>query len=202
MAVKQAPWNHNIHYHRVILDAVPAGCARALDVGCGEGLLTAELSRSCGSVTGIDLDQPSISEARQYETKDGIDFVLGDFLSYPFEPASFDLIASVAALHHMDMDVALTRMEQLLRPGGVLAVVGLARSDGPTDLVRDLSAVVAHRVLKARKGYWEHSAPIVWPPPESYGSVQQIAGKVLPNVNYRRHLLWRYSLIWTKAPPD
>jgi hypothetical protein len=37
-AVSDRPrrWNHNLHYHRVILDAVPAGCRRSLDVGCGE----------------------------------------------------------------------------------------------------------------------------------------------------------------------
>ena len=37
------PWNHNIHYHRLILDAVPPGARRALDVGCGEGTLARQL---------------------------------------------------------------------------------------------------------------------------------------------------------------
>ncbi|MEZ0075689.1 hypothetical protein [Planotetraspora sp. GP83] len=32
-------WNHNVRYHRVVLDAVPYGCDTALDVGCGDGLL-------------------------------------------------------------------------------------------------------------------------------------------------------------------
>jgi hypothetical protein len=36
-------WNHDIHYHPVVLAAVPEGCRRALDVGCGEGQLTREL---------------------------------------------------------------------------------------------------------------------------------------------------------------
>ncbi|MGH3885786.1 MAG: hypothetical protein ACRDSZ_04310 [Pseudonocardiaceae bacterium] len=30
-------WNHNLHYHSMILNAVADGSARALDVGCGEG---------------------------------------------------------------------------------------------------------------------------------------------------------------------
>jgi 2-polyprenyl-3-methyl-5-hydroxy-6-metoxy-1,4-benzoquinol methylase len=34
---------HNIHYHRLILRAVPAGARRGLDVGCGEGTLAREL---------------------------------------------------------------------------------------------------------------------------------------------------------------
>jgi len=32
-------WNHNIHYHRRILGAIPENAQRALDVGCGEGML-------------------------------------------------------------------------------------------------------------------------------------------------------------------
>lgn len=36
-------WNHNLHYHSVILNAVPDGTTRALDVGCGEGTLARQL---------------------------------------------------------------------------------------------------------------------------------------------------------------
>ena len=36
-------WNHNIHYHGVILKEVLEGVRMALDVGCGNGLLTREL---------------------------------------------------------------------------------------------------------------------------------------------------------------
>ncbi|MBT2225388.1 AMP-binding protein [Nonomuraea sp. NEAU-A123] len=37
-------WNHNVHYQRLVLDAIPDGCEHALDVGCGDGLLAAELA--------------------------------------------------------------------------------------------------------------------------------------------------------------
>ena len=36
-------WNHNIHCHGVILKEVLEGVRMALDVGCGNGLLTREL---------------------------------------------------------------------------------------------------------------------------------------------------------------
>lgn len=49
-------------------------------------------------------------------------------MNHPLEPASFDFIASVASLHHMDVAAALVRMRSLLRPGGRLVVIGLARS--------------------------------------------------------------------------
>ena len=60
------PWSHNIHYHSVILDAVPADCARALDVGCGQGALTRRLRTRVPEVTGIDRDQRSIELARTH----------------------------------------------------------------------------------------------------------------------------------------
>ena len=40
--------------------------------------------------------------------------------------------------------------------------------------------------------------PIVWPPPLSYRQMRHIAAVRLPGVQYRRHVLWRYSLRWTK----
>jgi 2-polyprenyl-3-methyl-5-hydroxy-6-metoxy-1,4-benzoquinol methylase len=46
--------------HPLILDAVPDGARRALDVGCDEGTLTRELRRRVPEVTGIDLDETSI----------------------------------------------------------------------------------------------------------------------------------------------
>ena len=46
-------WNHNTHYYPLVLAAVPDGCRRALDVGCGEGLLTRELAVRVPEVVGI-----------------------------------------------------------------------------------------------------------------------------------------------------
>lgn len=48
------------------------------------------------------------------------------------------------------------------------------------------------------KGYWEQPSPTVWPPPHSYREIRALATKALPGMNYRRHLLWRYSLVWVK----
>jgi SAM-dependent methyltransferase len=191
-------WNHNLHYHPVILNAVPDGCGRALDVGCGEGILARELRRVVPHVSAIDLDEPSIDLARRHPAAAAIDYLLGDFLTYPFEPASFDFIASVAALHHMDATVALERMRHLLRPGGRLVVIGLARGRYPADLARDAAATLVDLVHRATRIYWDHSAPTVWPPPETFVGMRRLAVELLPGVRYRRHLLWRYSLTWTK----
>lgn len=201
--MKTNRWNHNLHHHPLILAAAPAECARALDIGCGVGVLTRELRSVSQRVVGIDLDSASIELARA-EGGEGVEYVLGDFLEHSFEPASFDLVASVAALHHMDAEIALTRMAGLVRPGGALVVIGLARSRRLADFALDVAGAVATRVHTRILGklYWEHSAPTVWPPPHSYAELRRTALRLLPGVVYRRHLLWRYSLVWTRPRRD
>jgi 2-polyprenyl-3-methyl-5-hydroxy-6-metoxy-1,4-benzoquinol methylase len=101
----QTPWNHNLHYHGVILRSIPANCRRALDVGCGQGLLARRIASHCG-------------EQR-------IAFLEGDVVTEAFSANSFDLITAVATLHHLPLRPALERFRDLLKPGGVLAFIGL-----------------------------------------------------------------------------
>jgi 2-polyprenyl-3-methyl-5-hydroxy-6-metoxy-1,4-benzoquinol methylase len=191
-------WNHNIHYQPVVLDALPAGCERVLDVGCGEGMLALAMSRQVGHVTGIDLHAPTVELARQHAAAGNIDYVVGDVLTHPFEPGSFDAVTSIAVVHHIGLEPGLERMAQLVRPGGRLVVIGLAATRTPIDLGFDLAGAVATRLHKRTKTYWETAAPKVWPIPHGWGHARRTARRILPGVRYRRHLLWRYSLVWTK----
>jgi SAM-dependent methyltransferase len=207
-AASPEPWSHNLHYHRVILKAMPPRCARALDVGCGTGALTRSLRRYVPHVTGIDRDERSIEFAHAHPGGSGIGYLRGDFLATSFEPGSLDLVTSIASLHHMDAEVALRRMSGLLRPGGVLAVVGLARDSTPADLARAVPAVIGTRLHGAASGWRRRAAgrppaatyqpPVVWPPPLTYREMRRLAARVLVGARYRRHLYWRYSLVWDK----
>ncbi len=191
----------------MIVDAIPGGCERALDVGCGTGALTRRLKYLVPHVTGIDRDERSIQLARAHPGATGIWYLHADFLATSFEPASLDLVTSIASLHHMDARAALRRMSDLLRPGGVLAVVGLARASSPADLAREIPAVIGtqlHRVASAirqrRAGgpATAYQPPVIWPPPLTYRDMRRLAADVLPGARYRHHLYWRYSLVWTK----
>ena len=199
MVTDEERWNVNIQHRWVILDAIPSGCRRALDVGCGDGLLTRQLHR-CGipHVTGIDLHQPSIDAATSHPIGDRITYIGGDVLTWPFEPGSFDLVTAVASLHHMNTTTILTRLRDWVSPGGVLAAVGLARPDLPVDLPRDLLGLVFSSIYKRTKPIQEQTSPIVWPPPDRYATTRRTASDLLPGVQWRRHLLMRYSLVWTK----
>jgi len=71
---------------------------RVIDVGCGSGATSVAFAREvapAGHVLGIDVSEPMLARARQAAPKDlPVDFVLADATIYPFEPASFDVLAS------------------------------------------------------------------------------------------------------------
>ncbi|QLY33583.1 class I SAM-dependent methyltransferase [Nocardia huaxiensis] len=190
-------WNHNIHYHGLLAEAV-ADAGQVLDIGCGEGMLARRLRAQGSEVTGIDLHEPSLERARAQSPDGGITYLNADFLTYPFPPESFDGIVSVAALHHMDTTAALTHMRDLLRPGGTLAVVGLTRDAFPRDLPYVAAAWAATIWQRLVHSQWEHASPVAWPPPETFPEFRDLATNLLPGSRVRRHVLWRYSLLWTK----
>lgn len=189
-------WNHNLHYHSVVLEKLPQPCRRVLDVGCGEGMLLRELAAPGRCIIGIDRDASSIALARQHDLD--AEYVCADFLAHPFDDGAFDAVVSVAALHHMEAETALHRMSDLLRPGGSLIVIGCARSEMPRDIPYELAAVVANKWISRSRTHWQHSAPTSWPPRQTYRDMRRIAVRTLPGSKFRRHLLWRYSICWTK----
>lgn len=193
-------WNHNVAYHAVVVQALSSRAEKVLDVGTGDGLLAQELTSLGHDVSAIDADTATIARAQSQANGSRIEFVLGDFMTYPFEPESFDAVVSIAALHHMPEQEALERMAALTRPGGTVVVVGLARSRFPGDLPWDLAGGMLTRLRRRRHGgYLEVRAPTVWPPPSTYRQIRRISSVALPNRRFRRCVLWRYSVVWTKG---
>jgi len=192
-------WNHNVHYQPVILRAVPPRCGSALDVGCGDGLLACRLAERCTEVTGIDRDDRMIALAReQAQAREGhTTFVAADFLTHPLAEASFDFVCANTSLHHMDFAAALTKMVRVLRPGGRLAVIGLASDRSLADFVASAAGVPVNLFYRAVYHAGNSGAPIK-DPDMTWGQVRATANTLLPGVRYHRQLLWRYSLLWRK----
>lgn len=162
--------------------------------------MTRQLSLRCSSVVGIDPHEPSIVTARSESFEKNVSFVVGDIMSFPFEPGSFGLVVSVAALHHMDAETGLRRMADLLAPGGQLGIVGIGRSSYPRDLPRDVLAGLATQIYQRANNVtaWAHSAPMVWPPPLTDHQMKQLSQCVLPGSVFRRRLHGRHTITWTK----
>ena len=99
---------------------------RVIDIGCGSGATTIAFAREVapsGHVLGVDISGPMLERARQSAPKDlPIDFVLADATVYPFEPASFDVLASrFGVMFFADPALSFANMRKALRPSGRLA---------------------------------------------------------------------------------
>jgi 2-polyprenyl-3-methyl-5-hydroxy-6-metoxy-1,4-benzoquinol methylase len=189
-------WNVNIHYDARLAACVPATARSVLDVGCGDGFLAARLAGRVPLVVAIDVDAPVLGRARARFPDATVSWCHGDVLTHPLEAGSFDAVVSNAALHHLgDSRAALLRLGQLVRPGGVLAVVGFARMQW-RDWPWAVAAFVARGIAIRVRPKWEHTAPTVWPPPDTYRQLRQVARQALPGSRIRRLLLGRYLLIW------
>jgi 2-polyprenyl-3-methyl-5-hydroxy-6-metoxy-1,4-benzoquinol methylase len=191
------PWNRNVHYHDLVLATVPAPCQRALDVGCGAGRLASELAERCGEVIGIDADSPTLARARVLHARPNLTFVDGDVMTHPFAAGSFDVIASIATLHHLPLEPALLRFRDLLRPGGVLVVIGLYRLASPTDYIIGGAATIVSAWFRLMRGTEHVNAPIR-DPETSLREIRAAVERVLPGAIVKRKLFYRYSLVWRK----
>jgi SAM-dependent methyltransferase len=198
-------WNHNRHYHPLLLRQVRPGCAEALDAGCGTGELARLLAARCARVTGIDVSPNMVAEARRRSAGlDNVEYAVADIMTAPLAPGGFDCIATVAVLHHLPLDAVLARLRELLRPGGVLLVLDLR----PTRLPADLAAAAIATVLGAwhngrrrpsaaeREAWDAHGSTDRYPAP---AEVRAACARVLPGARVRSHLLWRYSIVWRAA---
>ena len=94
-----------------------------------------------------------------------VEWQQGDIFDIAFEAGSFDAVVSVATLHHLNAEEGLVRFAELVKAGGVVAVVGLAANSW-WDLPYALSATLLGSSWGLVRGHWEHSAP--W-----YGHLQR-----------------------------
>lgn len=197
----RSSWNHNTHFHPLVLRGLRPG-ATALDIGSGEGLLTRRmLAAGAGHVTGLDVSAPMVELARALAAGEprsaDVGCVVADVLD-AMQERTFDLVACVATLHHLDLDRGLERLRELTAPGGRLVVVGLARPSTLLDRALSAWSIPVNRVATAVRGYWEHPAPLR-DPDETYADVRAAAARVLPGSTFRARLYWRYTIEW-RAP--
>lgn len=106
--------------------AVPQSGERVIDIGCGSGVTTIAFARKVapsGHAFGVDISAPMLARARASAPKDlPVDFALADATVYPFDPASFDLLASrFGVMFFADPVVSFANMRKALKPSGRLA---------------------------------------------------------------------------------
>lgn len=89
-----------------------------LDLGCGDGLLSALLMESGARVTGVDIDPDAVKRARER----GVDAFVLDAQNLSF-PARFNAVFSHASIHWMpEVDKVFAGVWRALKPGGRFVV--------------------------------------------------------------------------------
>lgn len=122
----QAVWTGELRaflYRRIAV----GGRRRALDVGCGDGWLTAELATKVREeAVGCDNDETALAAARAAHP--ALSFVRGEPAKLPFPDGCFDLVCChFTLLWAADPPALLAEMRRVAAPGGV--VTALAEPD-------------------------------------------------------------------------
>ncbi len=108
---------------KFIHDVLGPSAGKVLEVGCGDGRLTEDLSGVSSSIFALDPDPDSLEEARHLKGN-GISLILGSGEHLPLADKSFDTVVfSLSLHHHHDPDNALSQARRVLREGGRILVL-------------------------------------------------------------------------------
>lgn len=201
-------WTANNHYHDFLLKHVPHNCEYGLEIGCGTGAFARLLAARCKHVIALDLSSEMIRVARSRSSQfENLEFELADAMTWNFPQSRFDFICSIATLHHLKQRELFVKLKDALKPRGVLVILDLVESSGLIERMADVVALgvsVGLRLLHngrlkppaaVRKAWEQHGKH------DSYSTLKQmrsLADTILPGARVKRHLLWRYSLVYQK----
>ncbi len=205
----------NIHYHNFLLRHLPPNAAHALEIGCGKGEFSRRLAEKSERVLAIDLSPEMIRIARANSKQlSNLEFQIADVMSCDLPAEGFDCIATIATLHHLPLREILLKMKAALQPGGALLILDLFEPErnlftaaGLLDTFLNLVAMTVSTSLRlirhgrllptreARAAWAAHGAHDTYP---TMKEVRTLCAEILHGARVRKHLLWRYSIIWRK----
>ena len=138
----------------------PRAGERILDLGCGDGMLTAELVAAGCEVVGVDSSAEQIAAARAR----GLDARVADATRLTFK-AEFDAVFSNAVLHWITTpDDVIAGVARALRPGGRF-VGEFGGAGNVAQIAAALGAALARRGIDPRT-----VNPWYFPGPEEYAA--------------------------------
>jgi len=198
----------NNRYHNFLLRHLPSNCDEVLEIGCGKGEFSRRLAESSQRVLALDLSPEMIRIARaKSDHVSNLEFQIADVMSYDLPREQFDCIASIATLHHLSLQEVFLKMKAALKPGGVLLILDLFEPEGVVDALLNPMAVCISVTLRlihhgrlrpsceARAAWAAHEAHDIYP---TMNEVRALCADILPGARVKKHLLWRYSIVWEK----
>jgi SAM-dependent methyltransferase len=106
-------------YRELIFDQISG--REVLEYGCGLGGFAFDLADRGAAVTGIDISDVAVSQARRRAAaypSATLRFITADAENLAFPAASFDLVCGTGILHHLDLERSLAEVRRVLRKDG------------------------------------------------------------------------------------
>ena len=111
------------HLHRYAIAGKYVGDKKVLDLASGEGYGAFLLSKKALSVVGVDIDIPSIQEAKRKYKNSNLTFVSGRAENIPIEDDSIDCVVSFETIEHHDKhQEMLEEIKRVLKADGILII--------------------------------------------------------------------------------
>src|SRR6266481_3709774 len=112
-------------FFRAVAQKLDLSSAHALiDLGTGPGLLALGFAPYVGRIVGVDPEPAMIAAARKAAARASqpLTLIEGRAEDLPADIGSFDVVTIGRALHWMDRDATLARLERLVAPNGLILV--------------------------------------------------------------------------------
>lgn len=113
----------DLHWAGDVRSAKPLAGKRALDVGCGAGLLCEPLTRLGAEVTGVDAAAENVAAATRHAAGAGLPVTYHHGELAALALGTFDLVTSMEVLEHVaDKQAFVAQLAAHLAPGGLLVL--------------------------------------------------------------------------------
>ena len=112
---------HLIHLRAYEEVATLATGKNVLDLGCNNGYGTGIIAKTANKITGVDVSEVALAEARRQQTGKNMSFVSVDGSRLPFADGEFDVISSCQVIEHVsDYQPYLSEIVRVLKDDGVV----------------------------------------------------------------------------------
>lgn len=142
-------------------------CLKILEVGCGNGWLSAKLSNIPNTkVTGLDINQIEIDQANRVFKKDNLEFIYDSFNDNTFDNQQFDVIVFAASLQYFPSVInVLKQALSILRQGGEIHIMDTPFYNPPEAEKADERSSKYYAALgfpEMAEHYFHHSISEFW----------------------------------------
>jgi len=91
-----------------------------LEIGCGTGYFTRELTRRGADIVAIDVSPDLLEIAKAKYSAPNVRYEIQNACALTYADAMFDSVVGSSILHHLEIEEALREIYRVLKPGGTI----------------------------------------------------------------------------------